>query len=39
VITCEGGEFEARLMSRVLEVSSSACYASLKRAPTWHALI
>jgi putative transposase len=39
VITRHRGEFEVRLMCRVLDVSSSGYYASLKRAPSWHALI
>ncbi len=39
VITRHRGEFEVRLMCRVLEVSSSGYYASLKRPPSWHALV
>jgi len=39
VITRHQGEFEVRLMCRVLEVSPSGYYASLKRPPSWHALI
>lgn len=39
VITRHRGEFELRLMCRVLEVSPSGYYASLKRPPSWHALI
>ena len=39
VITRHRGEFEVRLMCRVLEVSSSGYYASLQRPPSWHALI
>ena len=39
VITRHRGEFKVRLMCRVLEVSPSGYYASLKRAPSWHALI
>jgi putative transposase len=39
VITRHRGEFEVRLMCRVLEVSSSGYYASRKRPPSWHALI
>ena len=39
VITRHRGEFEVRLMCRVLEVSPSGYYASLKRPPSWHALI
>lgn len=39
VITRHRREFEVRLMCRVLEVSSSGYYASLKRPPSWHALI
>ncbi len=39
VITRHRGEFEVRLMCRVLEVSSSGYYASLKRPLSWHALI
>jgi putative transposase len=39
VITRHRGEFEVRLMCRVLEVSPSGYYASRKRPPSWHALI
>ena len=39
VITRHRGEFQVRLMCRVLEVSPSGYYASLKRPPSWHALI
>ncbi len=39
VITRDRGEFQVRLMCRVLEVSPSGYYASLKRPPSWHALI
>ena len=39
VITRHRGEFEVRLMCRVLEVSPSGYYASLKRPPSWHALV
>lgn len=39
VITRHRGEFEVRLMCRVLEVSSSGYYTSLKRPPSWHALV
>jgi putative transposase len=39
VITRHRGEFKLRLMCRVLEVSRSGYYASLKRPPSWHALI
>ena len=39
VITRHLGEFEVRLMCRVLEVSPSGYYASLKRPSSWHALI
>jgi len=39
VITRHRGEFEVRLMCRVLEVSPSGYYASLKRPLSWHALI
>ena len=39
VITRHRGEFELRLMCRVLEVSPSGYYAALKRPPSWHALI
>jgi len=39
VITRHRGEFKVRLMCRVLEVSPSGYYASLKRPPSWHALI
>ena len=39
VITRHRREFVLRLMCRVLEVSPSGYYASLKRPPSWHALI
>lgn len=39
VITRHRAEFQVRLMCRVLEVSSSGYYTSLKRPPSWHALI
>lgn len=39
VITRHRREFELRLMCRVLEVSPSGYYASLKRPLSWHALI
>lgn len=39
VITRHRGEFPVRLMCRVLEVTPSGYYASLKRPPSWHALI
>jgi len=39
VITRHRGEFEVRLMCRVLAVSPAGYYASLKRPPSWHALI
>ena len=39
VITRHRGEFDVRLMCRVLEVSPSGYYASRKRPPSWHALI
>lgn len=39
VITRHRGEFDVRLMCRVLDVSPSGYYASLKRPPSWHALI
>lgn len=39
VITRHRGEFPLRLMCRVLEVSPSGYYASLRRPPSWHALI
>ena len=39
VITRHRDEFEVRLMCRVLEVSPSGYYASLKRPLSWHALI
>ena len=39
VITRHRGEFELRLMCRVLDVSPSGYYASLKRPPSWHALM
>jgi putative transposase len=39
VITRHRGEFEVRLMCRVLEVSPSGYYASRERPPSWHALI
>jgi putative transposase len=39
VITRHRSEFPVRLMCRVLEVVPSGYYASLKRPPSWHALI
>ena len=39
VITRHRGEFQVRLMCRVLEVAPSGYYASLKRPPSWHAVI
>lgn len=39
VITRHRGEFQLRLMCRVLEVSPSGYYASLTRPASWHALI
>lgn len=39
VITRHRGEFQVRLMCRVLEVSPSGYYASRTRPPSWHALI
>ena len=39
VITRHRGEFEVRLMCRVLAVSPSGYYASRKRPSSWHALI
>ena len=39
MITRHRGEFEVRLMCRVLEVSPSGYYASLKRPLSWHALV
>lgn len=39
VITRHRGEFEVRLMCRVLEVSPSGYYASLKRPASWHAVV
>jgi putative transposase len=39
VIARHRGEFQVRLMCRVLEVSVSGYYASRKRSPSWHALI
>jgi putative transposase len=39
VITRHRGEFQVRLMCRVLAVSPSGYYASLKRPSSWHALI
>lgn len=39
VITRHRGEFPVRLMCRVLEVTSSGYYASLKRPLSWHALV
>jgi hypothetical protein len=39
VITRHRGEFERRLMCRGLEVSPSGYSASLKRPPSWHAVI
>lgn len=39
MITRHRGEFAARLMCRVLEVTPSGDYASRKRLPSWHALI
>jgi putative transposase len=39
VITRHRGEFQVRLMCRVLEVAPSGYYASLTRPPSWHAVI
>jgi putative transposase len=39
VITRHRGEFQVRLMCRVLEVAPSGYYASLRRPPSRHALI
>jgi putative transposase len=39
VITRHRDEFKVRLMCRMLEVSPSGYYVSLKRPPSWHALI
>lgn len=39
VITRHRGEFQVRLMCRVLEVSVSGYYASLKRPASWHQVI
>jgi putative transposase len=39
VITRHRGEFQVRLMCRVLDVSRAGYYASLKRPPSWHALV
>ena len=39
VLTRHRDEFQVRLMCRVLEVSPSGYYVSLKRPPSWHALI
>lgn len=39
MITRHRREFQVRLMCRVLEVAPSGYYASLKRPPSWHALI
>jgi putative transposase len=39
VITRHRGEFQVRLMCRVLEVTPSGYYASLQRPLSWHALI
>lgn len=39
VITRHRGEFGVRLMCRVLEVSPSGYYASVKRPPSWHAVV
>lgn len=39
VITRHRGEFELRLMCRVLEVSPSGYDASLKRPASWHAIV
>lgn len=39
VITRHRGEFDVRLMCRVLAVSPSGYYASRQRPPSWHALI
>ena len=39
VITRHRGEFQVRLMCRVLDVSDSGYYASLKRPPSWHAVV
>ena len=39
MITRHRSEFRVRLMCRVLEVAPSGYYASLRRPPSWHALI
>jgi putative transposase len=39
VITRHRGEFEVRLMCRVLDVAASGYYAARKRPPSWHALM
>ena len=39
VIARHRGEFQVRLMCRVLEVSVAGFYAFLKRPPSWRALI
>jgi putative transposase len=39
VITRHRDEFKVRLMCRVLEVCPAGYYASLKRPPSWHAVI
>ena len=39
MITRHRGEFQVRLMCRVLEVSPAGYYAWLKRPPSWHALM
>ena len=39
VITRHRGEFQVRLMCRILEVTASGYQVSLKRPPSWHALI
>jgi len=39
VITRHRREFQVRLMCRILEVTPSGYYASLKRVPSWHDLI
>ena len=39
VITRHRGEFEVRLMCRVLAVSPAGYYASRRRPPSWHAIV